>query len=56
MKKFIWLGITIFGTVGGWLGGLLDHGNYLGGWSLLLGTLGSFAGIWIGYLVGKNYG
>ena len=51
----IFIGITVGGIVGGWLGSLLDHGNGLGGWSILLSTLGSFAGIWAGYKAAKNY-
>ena len=47
MKSLIWIGITIGGLVGGWIGTLLDHGNGLGGWSILLGMLGSLAGIWL---------
>jgi uncharacterized membrane protein YeaQ/YmgE (transglycosylase-associated protein family) len=47
MKAMIFVGITIGGIVGGWIGSLLDHGNSLGGWSLLLGTVGSLVGIWV---------
>lgn len=46
MKGMILIGVTVGGLVGGWLGTMLDHGNGLGGWSLLLGTVGSLAGIW----------
>jgi len=55
MKAMIWIGITIGGLVGGWLGGMLDHGNMLGGWSLFVGTIGSFVGLWIGYKISQNY-
>lgn len=51
----IWLGITIGGTVGGWLGAALDHGNWFGAWSILLGALGSFAGLWLGFKIGRAY-
>lgn len=54
MKKYIWLGITVVGGLGSWLGYLLDHGNGLGLWSLLLGSVGSLVGIWVGYKVGQN--
>ncbi len=54
MKTLIWIGIFVGGTAGGWLGGLLDHGNWLGGWSILLSTVGSIVGIWAGYKLGKN--
>lgn len=56
MKLMIFLGVAVIGTIGSWLGALLDHGNWLGGWSLLFGTIGSFVGIWIGYKVGQNFG
>ncbi len=55
MKLVIWLGIFIGGTVGGWLGAAMDHGNWFGAWSILLGTVGSFAGIWAGYKISQNY-
>lgn len=55
MKLFIFLGITIGGIIGGWLGSLLDHGNGLGGWSILLSTIGSLAGLWVGYKAARNY-
>lgn len=51
----IWLGIFIGGAVGSWLGALVDHGNYFGLWSILLGGMGSLAGIWAGFKVGKAY-
>lgn len=53
-KKLIWLGIFVGGTVGGLLGNMLDHGNGLGAWTLILSTVGSFAGIWAGYKIGNN--
>jgi hypothetical protein len=53
----ILIGITIGGTIGGWLGAaLLDHGNWLGGWSILLSTIGSFGGIWAGFKAGQYIG
>jgi hypothetical protein len=55
MKTMIWIGVTIGSTLGSWLGAMFDHGNWLGGWSLILGTIGSIVGIWAGYKIGKNY-
>jgi len=55
MKTLIWVGITIGGIVGAWLGSLIDHDPLFGPWSLLGGTIGSFVGIWVGYKIGKNY-
>jgi hypothetical protein len=52
----ITLGIFVGSSVGTWAGAaLLDHGNYLGGWSILLGAVGSFVGIWGGYKIAKSY-
>lgn len=56
MKLMIFLGIAIVGTFGSWLGAAMDHGNWFGGWSILLGTVGSFAGVWVGYKIGQNFG
>jgi uncharacterized protein YcfJ len=46
MKWLIWIGITIGGLIGGWIGMILDHGNGLGPWSIALSAVGSLAGIW----------
>jgi hypothetical protein len=54
MKLAIWLSLTIGGLLGGWIGSLIDH-SALGLWSIILGTAGSIAGIWVGYKIGKNY-
>lgn len=61
MKLMIFLGITVGGAFGGGIGNLLDHQSFFnltnfGGWVILFSTIGSFAGIWAGYKVGKNYG
>ncbi len=55
MKLMIWLGIFLGGTIGGVAGGALDHGNWLGAWGILLSTVGSLAGLWAGYKIGKIY-
>jgi len=55
MKKLISFGVLLFGTLGGWLGTTLDHGNSFGGWAILLGAVGSFFGIWVGYKVAQYY-
>jgi hypothetical protein len=55
MKKVISVCVLIFGSIGGWLGTVIDHGNGFGAWAILLSTIGSFAGIWIGYKIGQNY-
>lgn len=55
MKLMIGLGLTIFGTLGGWLGSMLDHTSGIGMWSLALSTVGSIFGIWVGYKAAKYY-
>lgn len=45
--------ITVGGIIGGWIGTVMDHGNGLGGWSLVLGTVGSLAGIWAAYKINQ---
>jgi uncharacterized membrane protein YeaQ/YmgE (transglycosylase-associated protein family) len=47
MKLVMSISILFFGSVFGYVGQLMDHGAIFGGWSILLGTIGSFAGIWV---------
>ncbi len=54
MKKLITFGIFIGGLVGGGIGTLLDHGNQFGIWTILLSTVGSLGGIWLGIQL-NNY-
>ncbi len=56
MKVIISVSVLIFSTIGSWLGALMDKGNWFGGWSILIGFVGAFAGIYIGYIVGRNAG
>jgi uncharacterized membrane protein YeaQ/YmgE (transglycosylase-associated protein family) len=53
MKLMIMISITVFGTIGGWLGAAMDHGNWFGAASILLGAVGSFFGIWAGFKAGQ---
>lgn len=52
-KTYIWIGIFIGSTVGSLIGSALDHGNFVGIWGLLLGTVGAFVGVWAGYKLGN---
>lgn len=56
MKLMIFIGVTIGGGIGSWLGALMSHNNYFSAASILLGAVGSFAGIWAGYKAGQNLG
>lgn len=49
----IFLGITVIGTIGGWMGASLDHGNWFGVLSIFLSTIGSLVGVWVGYKIAK---
>ena len=51
----IWIGITVGGLLGGWLGALMSHGNYFSAASIIFSSLGSLVGIWAGYKIGQNY-
>ena len=55
MKLLIWIGITVGGTIGGWAGAAMEHGNWMGGWSILLGAIGSLLGLWLAYKIGQGY-
>lgn len=56
MKLMIMFSITVFGALGGWLGALMTHGDYFSGWSILLGIIGSFFGVWAGFKAGQSLG
>jgi outer membrane lipoprotein SlyB len=49
MKMLIWIGLFVGSTLGGWLGALMANGNWLSWQSVLVGAVGSFAGIYAGY-------
>lgn len=55
MKLMIWIGLTLGGLIGGWLGGLADDGNIFGAWGIVGGAIGSLVGIWAGYKIAQNY-
>lgn len=55
MKLMIWIGITVGGIAGGWLGSLADGGNILGLWGIIGSTIGSLVGLWAGYKLSQYY-
>ncbi len=44
-KTILWLSITIFGGIGGWLPSLLGDSSMLSGWAILGSTIGGVFGI-----------
>lgn len=56
MKLMIFIGVTIGGGIGSWLGALMTHNNYFSAASILLGAIGSLVGVWAGYKAGQNFG
>lgn len=56
MKFYIYLGITIGGLLGGWLGSILDNGNAFGAWGIILSTVGGLAGLYVGFKLGQELG
>ena len=49
------LGFTLFGLLGSWIGAAMDHGNWFGVASTVIGIIGSVAGIWIGYYIADYF-
>ena len=56
MKLMIGIGVTLFGSIGTVIGAAMSHGNEFGGWAILLGTIGSFFGIYAGYKAAQYTG
>lgn len=56
MKLMIIIGITVFSFIGAWMGAFITHGDYFSGWSILLGIVGSFFGVWAGFKAGQSLG
>jgi uncharacterized membrane protein YfcA len=54
-KTFIWIGVFIGSSAGGWLGALAANGNWLS-WQSLLGTaVGSFLGVYVGFKASQYF-
>ncbi len=53
-KSWIWAGLLIFSTIGGYIPTLFGA-SLLSGWSIVGNTVGGLVGIWIGYKLGNNF-
>jgi len=56
MKLLIYIGITIGGVIGSYLPVWLFHADVLSVWSIVMGAIGSFVGLWVGYKAYQNFG
>jgi outer membrane lipoprotein SlyB len=55
MKLLMFIGVTVGGTIGGWIGAAMTHGNWMSAASILIGAVGSIVGIWAAYKINQNY-
>ena len=53
-KALIWVGLFLGSIVGGYVPTLFGQ-DLLSGWSILWSTVGSVAGVYIGYKVADNW-
>ena len=44
--------VLVFSTLGSWLGAAMNHGDWFGFWSNLLGIVGLVVGVWVGHKIG----
>lgn len=54
MKKTIYLCSVIGGVIGGFIGSKFDHGSITGAWGIIVGTIGTIAGIVVGAKIGSE--
>jgi hypothetical protein len=54
MKKLIWIGATVGGTIGGWIPNLW-HASMFSMWGLVLSTVGGLVGIWAGWKISREF-
>lgn len=55
-KTAILVFATIFSIIGGYIPYLFGDKDLLSGWSILMGTVGGFFGIWVGVWASKRFG
>jgi hypothetical protein len=55
-KRVILAFATVFGIVGGYIPTLFGDTALLSGWSILMGMVGGFFGIWVGVVTMKRFG
>lgn len=55
-KKVLLFFATVGGIIGGYVPVLFGDNEFLDGWSILAGTIGSIVGIWLGVVISKRIG
>ncbi len=55
MKALIYIFLAVGTIIGSYLGSLLDNGNFLGVWGLILSSAFGIGGIYLGYKISQNY-
>lgn len=55
-KTIIITSATIFSIAGGFVPYLWGDNSLFGGWSILLGAVGGFFGIWVGVKIANRFG
>lgn len=55
MKKFIYLGAGVGGTLGSFIPALWNAGIF-SLWGILFSIIGGAVGVWLGYLLGQYVG
>lgn len=55
-KKVLLFFATVGGIIGGYVPVLFGDNEFLDGWSILAGTIGSIVGIWLGVVISKRLG
>lgn len=55
-KTIIITSATIFSIAGGYIPFLFGDTDLFSGWSILLGAIGGFVGIWVGVVIANRVG
>lgn len=55
MKSIVYVFLIFGSLIGAAIGTNIDDGNMFGIWSILLSGIGGMLGIWVGFIINKNY-